>query len=265
MKNILVIDGGDALAIGLPGDEKEMEKARKRGKFVLNLLEKIGYEALNLGETDLVLGIPTLKALQKDSKVHLLSANLKNRKTGKAIFEPFLVKEIGELRIGIIGLLTSDLPPYIEKEMKDYFIEDPVKVAAETASLLKPHCDYLICLAHLQPSEIESLAREVPQISIIIGGHDRSLILPRQINHSIWVQTDAFGLHVGRLNLRLVKGSSEFVPRSLIQEAGESPLDKKRKNSFENLLVLLHSGMGADPEIENWISSSNDELKRPMP
>jgi flagellar motility protein MotE (MotC chaperone) len=37
------------------------------------------------------------------------------------------------------------------------------------------------------------------------------------------------------------------------------------KNTHENLLILLHSKMASDPEIEKLIASSKDRLKRPIP
>lgn len=233
--------------------------------------EKMGYDALNIGDTDRVLGINYLKTLQESSKIPFLSANLMDKKTEKPFFQPYLIKMVNGLRIGIIGLLTPEVPPHVCKEMEGYFIEDPIKVAAETVHRFMSDCDQIIALAHLHPSEIESIVQEVPQISIIIGGNDRSFIFQKHICRSIYVQTDAFGLHVGRLNLRLVKGSKEFVDgppirieRGLLEEGTESP-DAEEKNTYENFFTLLHPEMESDPEIESMISSSRNQLKRPLP
>jgi len=286
------------LAIGPPGNETEKEKARRRAEFILKIYEQIGYGAINIGGTDLVLGIEYLRTLQKDYKFPFLSANLKDKKTGKTTFTPYILKEIDGLRLGIIGLITTDVPPYIHKEMTDYVIEEPIKVATGIINGPMAHCDHIVALAHLNPPEIEELAKKVPQISIIIGGKNRSFFFPKQINRSIWVQTDAYGLHIGRMNLSLVKGSKEFIdilPRKLIeknieevQKKMEDPqyakeigtleemqrmlteqkkriLDTERKNTFENYLILLHPKMKSDQEIERMISSSRDQLKRPLP
>jgi hypothetical protein len=37
------------------------------------------------------------------------------------------------------------------------------------------------------------------------------------------------------------------------------------KNTFENHLPLMHPGLASDPEIEELIASSRDQLKRPLP
>jgi len=298
VKNLLVLDGGDALVMSYFDRPSEREKARKRAEFVLKVYEKMGYGALNIGNTDLALGVEYLRHLEKKSKILFISANLKDKKTRKPIFKPYLIKEVEGVKIGILGLITTEISANIQKELKNYSIENPTKTATETISRLTASCDHIIALAHLTPPEIESLAKEVPRISIIIGGNDRSFIFPKQIYRSIYVQTDAFGAHIGRMNLRLLKGSNEFVdvlPRTLIQKnigvirkKMEDPQYTKEieklkamekqfneqlnkmpgaegKNTFENYLLLMHPGMKSDREVEQLIVSSKDQLKRPIP
>jgi len=297
-KNLLVLDGGDALVLSFFDRESEKEKARRRAVVVLKIYERMGYDALNIGDTDLGLGVEYLKALQKKSKIPFLSANLKEKKTGKPIFKSHLVKEVDGMRIGIIGLLTPDIHPFIQKELKSYFIEDPIKASLETINRYLADCDHIIALAHLTPIEIQTFTKRISKTSIIIGGNDRSFIFPKQFDHSIYVQTDAFGAHVGRMNLKLIKGSNEFVdalPRMMIQKnigevqkKMEDPQHAKEieklkevqkqlyeqlkkmpntegKNTFENHLLLMHPGMESDKEIEKLIDSSRGQLKRPIP
>ena len=298
VKDLLFLDGGDALVLSYFGKEIEREKARKRAEFVLMVYERMGYDVINLGDTDLGLGIEYLRNIQKRTKVPFLSANLKDKKTGKTIFNPYLIKKIAGSRVGIIGLLTPEISPVILKELKGYVIEDPIKAATEMTRRLRTQCDHLIVLAHLTPSEIESLAKGMPEISIIIGGQDRSFVFPKKINRSLVVQTDAFGIHIGRLNLRLVKGSSEYIDgaaKSKLQKNIEEIQKKiddpqyikdvknlielketlseqikklpgtEGKNTYENYLTLMHTGMKSDLGVEELIDSSRDQLKRPIP
>jgi 2',3'-cyclic-nucleotide 2'-phosphodiesterase (5'-nucleotidase family) len=244
-KQVLLLDGGDALAIGLPGNERERQKARKRAEFILKLYRKMGYDAVNVGDTDLMLGLQYLSTLQKHSRVPLLSTNLKDKKTGKTLFKPYLVKEIYGLNIGIIGLISESIQPYVLDNKRNYFVEDPLKAAADLINGALLNCDIIIALAHLDHPEIKSLAQNVPEISIIIGGDNRSYMDAKMINRSLWVQTDAFGFQIGRLDVRWVKGSSDF--------------------QYKNVLTVLHPEMKTDPQIEEMITSSGNILKRPLP
>ena len=243
-KKVLLLDGGNALVIGQPGNEREQQKARKRAEFILKLYGKMGYDAVNIGDTDLVLGLQYLRTLQKHSPVPLLSTNLKDKKTGKTLFKPYLVKEIHGLKVGIIGLITQSIPPMLNK-VRGYFVEDPARAATDSINGALLDVDIIIALAHMNHSEIESLAQKVPKISIIIGGHNQSYMDAKMVNHSLWVQTDAFGFQIGRLDVRGVKGSSGF--------------------QYENVLTILHPEMKADPQIEEMITSAGVILKRPLP
>ncbi len=258
----------------------------------------MGYDLLNIGDTDLALGVECLELLQKKSKIPFISANLKDKKTGKPIFEPYLIKDIDGLRVGIIGILTPNIHPNIQKEMKNSFVDDPIEVASETIKGPLSNCDHIFVLAHLNPSEVEDLAKKVPQLSIMIGGNDRYFSFPRKMNHSIYAQTDAFGAHIGRMNLNLLKESSEFfdvLPGTLLQRniekiereiedlknskeardmeelkgkllrQKERLPDAKGKSTYENFLTLLHPGVEPDPEIVKLIAVSKDQLKRPIP
>ena len=115
--------------------------------------------------------------------------------------------------MGIIGLLPSGIPIHMYKGLKDYFIKDPFQMATAMMGYLTTHCDYLIALAHLNHAEIESFAQKVPKISIIIGGHNQSYMDAKMVNRSLWVQTDAFGFQIGRLDVRWVKGPPIFSTR----------------------------------------------------
>ena len=243
-KKVLLLDGGNALVIGQPGDEREQQKAREKAEFILKLYGKMGYDAVNIGDTDLVLGVEYLRTLQEHSPVPFLSANLKGIKTRKTVFKPYLVKEIHGLKVGIIGLMTQSIPPMLKK-IRGYFVEDPAKAATDSINGALSDCDIIIALADMNHSEIESFAQKIPKISIIIGGHNQSIMDAKMVKRSLWFQTDPFGFQIGRLDLRWVKGSSDF--------------------QYENVLTVLHPEMKSDPEIEEMIRSSGDILKRPLP
>ena len=165
VKNLLILDGGDALIFDPPSSDKQLEKSRKKAEFVLKLYGKMGYDALNMGDTDLSLGINYLKNLQKYSKMQFISSNLKDKKTKHPIFEPYLIKVANGSRMGVIGLLTPDVPPYWHKEMEGCFIEDPIKTAIEIINGPLYYCDHIIILAHLSSPEIESLANRISKTS----------------------------------------------------------------------------------------------------
>ena len=128
----------------------------------------------------------------------------------------------------------------------------------------------------------------------MIGGIGQVLVFPKQIHRSVWVQADAFGHRVGRLDLNLLKESSEFIdvsaenslekniqdvrkkmqdPESAkemksLKEVLELLIERRSKlpdtggqNTYENFLTLLSPGMASAPEIERIVSSAAYQSK----
>ena len=62
----------------------------------------MGYDAVNVGEKDLMMGFKFLSDLAQKAKFRILSSNLLDKKTEKAIFSPYVIKEIAGLKIGIL-------------------------------------------------------------------------------------------------------------------------------------------------------------------
>lgn len=48
----------------------------------MKIYETVGYDGLNIGDDDLILGVEYLRMLQKHSKVPFLSANIKEKRQG---------------------------------------------------------------------------------------------------------------------------------------------------------------------------------------
>jgi len=95
-------------------------------------------DAFTPGEIDLSWGVDALKRLQTQAKFPFLLANLLERRTQKPVFQPYLIKEMGGMKIGLFGLLSNRFPidgPPEDKEK--YLIEDPIEAATKMVAELK--------------------------------------------------------------------------------------------------------------------------------
>lgn len=86
-------------------------------------MEEIGCHAFNIGEYDLVGGYDFLKELKENSTIPFISANLYAVDTGSPAFNPYVIIEKNDLKIGIIGV-TDNLSGTDKKlYMLDYLTE----------------------------------------------------------------------------------------------------------------------------------------------
>ncbi|NNE44422.1 MAG: multifunctional 2',3'-cyclic-nucleotide 2'-phosphodiesterase/5'-nucleotidase/3'-nucleotidase, partial [Gemmatimonadetes bacterium] len=81
-----------------------------KGRAVIDFMNEAGYDALAIGNHDFDEGLENCVELCKRAKFPVVAANLKDEETGDVVdwVEPWIIKDYGNLRIGIIGLITPE-------------------------------------------------------------------------------------------------------------------------------------------------------------
>lgn len=98
--NTLVLDAGDTLH-GMPIVNISL------GENAIKVLQAAGYDYMTLGNHDFNYGKERLFELKEMSEIQMLSANIVNEK-GEYVFTPYVIEEIGGVKVGIYGLTTPD-------------------------------------------------------------------------------------------------------------------------------------------------------------
>ena len=119
----IIIDAGDALFEQIKYPVAKVPAEQFKAKSFLQGMEKIGCAALNIGEYDLAGGYDFIKKLEQNTSVPFVSANLYSVETGQPAFDPYIVIEKNDLKVGIIGV-TDNLSGDIKELYKlDYLVE----------------------------------------------------------------------------------------------------------------------------------------------
>ena len=211
-KPVLVVDSGDLFFDArAAGDPKQLlTKARLIGQ----VYKRMGAAAINVGDQDLLQGVDFLKE-ESALGLPLLSANLLDSASRKLIFPPDLIREVSGMRIAFFGLLTPALMPSIQSAVGEkVFIKDPIEAARETLEKLRGRADVIVLLSDLGFEQDRALARAVPGIHFILGGHEgRYLVRPAQEGKTYIVQSYAKGMYLGNLHLLLQNPASPFLDK----------------------------------------------------
>jgi len=120
--NPIILDVGDALFAHPQYALPNLPSVKYIAKAILEGYEKIGCDALNIGEYDLAGGYYFLKSLEKNSTIPFVSANLREKETGDLAFKPYVIVKQNKLIIGIIGV-TDYLPNAITELRKENYLE----------------------------------------------------------------------------------------------------------------------------------------------
>jgi len=193
----------------------------------------LGYDAFTPGEIDLSWGIDAIKGLQKEAKFPFLLANLLEKRTQKPVFQPYLIKEMGGIKIGLFGLLSNRFPlagPPGDKEK--YLVRDPIETATKiVAELREKNCVILIALAHMEEFEQKKLAETFPQIHLIVSGHIRNIRRePLEVNDNQIMTAGSRGEYLGQMDFFVKVDKQE---KRLFSHFQIVPLDESLRDNMK--------------------------------
>ena len=159
-----------------------------KGYMEVHLMNAMHYDAATLGNHEFDNGSAALAARLKTADFPVVCANYQfaNKKLAKVI-KPYVIIERGGHKVGIFGLgvnLNGYVAPQIAREIT-YL--DPVETARKMVSELKAqNCDLIVCLSHIGVDTTDKdndfeIARQVPEIDVIVGGHSHEELNPPKV------------------------------------------------------------------------------------
>jgi len=220
--DVLVLDGGDLLS-GTP--YAELERGGAVGGAMVEVLDVVGYDAWAVGNHEFDKGVPNLEALLGHSTVPALSANVSPVLDG-AVTSTVVTK--GELRIGIVGVLTEDLTSVVApSRLGEARATSVAEAVGPELERLDADTDLLVVLSHIGIKADKQLAEAVPGIDLIVGGHSHTPMKEAERVGDTWiVQAGSYARSLGTVRLRVEEdriASLEYALVDLVEEPTDVP------------------------------------------
>lgn len=247
--NVLLLDGGDTIQ-GTPAGWLEARRPSGGIHPMAAAMNALGYDAMAVGNHEFNFGLAHLRKVESESRFPWLSANTRLAAGGGPAFPEYVVKEVGGVRIGVLGLTTPNIPGWEpEANRPGLAWEDPVETAKRLVPVLrgKERCDAVVALFHsgleadpetgepngtAHENRVVALARQVPGIDLILTGHTHRKIPLTRVNGVPVIQPGRWGEALARVDLAFEK---EGDRARLVETKGE--------------LLLSDASVAADPEI----------------
>ena len=180
--NILLVDDGDAF-------QGEPIGTMTKGESIINIMNTLGYDVAIPGNHDFDYGMDRFLELVKKANFPYISCNF--NKEGELVFDPWLIKEIGGVKIGFVGVTTpytlrSSTPHYFMDKNGKYiygFLQDETGEALYSAvqkaadEVRAAGADYVILMAHLgneeecSPWKYSDVVSNTNGIDAVLDGH----------------------------------------------------------------------------------------------
>ncbi|TCZ78965.1 bifunctional metallophosphatase/5'-nucleotidase [Paenibacillus albiflavus] len=234
-QNFLLLDAGDTF-------QGTVYSNQSQGEALIPILNHLNYEAMASGNHEFDFGWEQVIKLKDMLKYPMINANT-FKEDGSNLLEPVHYAEIGGKTFAFLGFVAEETPIVTHPDnVKGLTFQNPVEVAKKLVPELKKKADHVIVVSHVGIDMDREIAKNVPGIDLIVGGHSHTpLKTPEVVNGTYIVQDWEYGKSLGRADLY-------YLGDKLV--------------AFSGGLKEYDESVVADPEVEklvNVVASDIDE------
>jgi 5'-nucleotidase/UDP-sugar diphosphatase len=161
-----------------------------KGRKSFEAFDKLEHDVAIIGNHDYLMAPTDLEAIFKDVPPSrpLLAANLEISAEYPNInkhIKPVWEGKVGGVKVGVIGITTNDLL-YKWRLQGEGKIYDEVRVTKRWAKFLRERgAEIIVALTHIGIKNDKNLAKNVPELDVIVGGHSHS-----ELKEVVYQKTD---------------------------------------------------------------------------
>lgn len=187
---------------------------------VVHAMNHMGFDMITLGNHDLDHGLTELNRQLAALRAGVVCANL----TGHGAVAPFRLIERGGLRVAVTGVTLENMTLYQpERNMPGIAVGPPIPALEAVCRKVGDQVDLVVVISHCGLEADLRLARAVPGIDLIVGGHSHdSLSTPLQVGDTWIVQAGSGGACVGWVELTR-SGARWVADGGLLPADGATP------------------------------------------
>ena len=228
--NTFTVLAGDFISPSVIGTLK-YEKQRIRGKQMVEALNALGLDWVIFGNHEFDYDLEDLQARLDESNFTWLAANArqksgdqlrpfaKNRAAGAEPCPDHILLEVKDadgtsIRLAVFGVLITSG----QKDFVQY--SDPLEVAKQQYAELRDKSDICLALTHLDIDDDKKLAALLPNIPLIMGGHDHENMM-HKVGNTVVAKADANARTVYVHTLRYDKKKGTSTVKSELRRIDE--------------------------------------------
>jgi len=204
--NVLFLHAGD-INTGVP--ESDLVDAVAD----IMALNRMKLDAVAIGNHEFDKPRSVLKKQMSWAKFDFLNANI--YKDGEPLFTPYIIKEVGDVKVAIVGFTTEHTRILENVYSEDLEFRNVIEVAKEIIPEIRKQADVVIALTHLGVGQgysdlyttADQLAQNVEGIDLIIDGHSHTnMTSPMVVNGIPIVQAFEWAKVLGRADIEVENG-----------------------------------------------------------
>jgi len=275
--NLLLLDSGDTIQ-GTPLEYYHNRIDNAPPDPMMQAMNYLHYDAMAVGNHDFNYGLAVQIKAHGEAAFPWLSANTYQAGTDVNAYQPYIIKVVNGVRVGVLGLTTPDIPDW--EDVPNYAgleFRPPVAEAKKWVSILRTRerADVVVVAMHMglerdlatdapliqlpHENSAMAIAEEVPGIDLILMGHTHRPVPSLTINGVLLTQADFWGHYLARADLYLKRPPGG--PWSVwAKKAAIIPVDKDTAADPEVLGLAASSHQAT----QAWLARKIGESAQPL-
>ena len=195
--NMLLLLSGDTIS-------PSVESIKLKGEQMIFAWNTIGLDYATLGNHEFDFGPDELMKRIRESKFKWIAANVMDKNSGGYFggIDPFVIREFQGVKVGLFGILLPETMT-TSSPGKNVLIRQPCEAAREIVPKMRAKgAQVVVAITHLAMKQDKELAHCVPDIDLIIGGHEHTLLQSLAGRTPIFKMT-ADARELGRFDLNI--------------------------------------------------------------
>ncbi|MFJ7728268.1 bifunctional 2',3'-cyclic-nucleotide 2'-phosphodiesterase/3'-nucleotidase [Neobacillus sp. NPDC097160] len=238
--NTLMVQAGDLVGASRP------VSALLQDEPTIRFMNEIGMDVGTIGNHEFDEGVAEMKRLIyggahpktvdkygefEGAAFPYVVANVEDEKTGELILPPYVVKEVDGVKIGFIGVVTTETPSIVTASGVEgvKFTDEVAAVNKYTAELKAKGVKSIVVLAHdpgtsasngdNPTGKVVDMAKAIdPEVDVIFGAHDHKY-LNSTVNGKLLVQSYSYGTAFSDVDLTIDPVTQDIVTKKAVVES----------------------------------------------
>lgn len=202
-----------------------------KGAVMIDAFNKLNYDGWVLGNHEFDWGLDVVSGAIERSMMPVITGNvsIEGKASGKiesnafSKLAPWVIKEVGGFKVGLVGLVTPGIPFWSRPELlKEFGVLDPLEILQQSVTELRAQkVDAVVCLGHMgwkrsddYANPVQHLLKKVDGIDVYIGGHTHQDRPSWYWSNVLCTQANYYGINCGRVDLSFDLESRKLVKRN---------------------------------------------------
>ncbi|WFA08613.1 5'-nucleotidase C-terminal domain-containing protein [Tissierella sp. Yu-01] len=175
--NTILVDNGDTIQGTILSDDLYNTKLEEKHP-VIDVMNFMGYDSMTLGNHEFNFGLELVDKIAEEAEFSILAANATYKKDGSYLVEPYLIKEVAGIKVGILGITNPNIARWDGTKVESLQFDSPVEATEKHIEEMKEKgADIIFLSTHMgYTSEYggdgaDEVIVKFPEVAGVLTGH----------------------------------------------------------------------------------------------